>query len=287
MATSNHTSNFPSVYKVLRSLGHGGGGMNDGILIVRNRQTNEVQVEKKLDRKLMARDERYNEIGILIALDRNGLGHKNITRMLSFLAKPQLSFASVWIEYCDLGSMSGMINHYRCRQEWVAPEFAWHILNSLARAVNYCHYGPLDGSRRHNWNMIIHHDIKPDNVFLQTIPGRSWPRVKLGDFGAAEMLTEQNPLPQGGLAMTPGFVPPEAREYIGPENDIWAVGAVMHCVLTLKQVPEMCPALACYSTMICGVINSCMHPSYRGRIRSSDLPWVVKDAQRQENYGRS
>jgi serine/threonine protein kinase len=88
---------------------------------------------------------------------------------------------------------------------------------------------------------IVHRDIKPENLFL-TSDGR----VKLLDFGIARIDERREPVPgatQSGIPMgTPGFMAPEqARgrwDLVGPQSDIWSVGATMFTLLSGAIVPE-------------------------------------------------
>ena len=82
---------------------------------------------------------------------------------------------------------------------------------------------------------IVHRDIKPENLFVTTDA-----RVKVLDFGIAhleEPLDTQLRATQVGLAMgTPAFMAPEqARgrwDLVGPESDLWSLGATMFTLLT-------------------------------------------------------
>jgi serine/threonine-protein kinase len=85
---------------------------------------------------------------------------------------------------------------------------------------------------------IVHRDIKPENVFL-TREGT----VKVLDFGIARMRELQSArLTQtsAGAIGTPAFMPPEqARgrwDDVGPQSDIWAVGATMFTLLAGRLV---------------------------------------------------
>ena len=88
---------------------------------------------------------------------------------------------------------------------------------------------------------IVHRDIKPENLFL-TSDGR----VKVLDFGIAR-IDEQRGLAfgatQSGAPMgTPGFMAPEqARgrwDLVGPQSDIWSVGATMFTLLSGAAVHD-------------------------------------------------
>ena len=87
---------------------------------------------------------------------------------------------------------------------------------------------------------IVHRDVKPDNVFLTTAGV-----VKMLDFGIARMLEPGSASVTGtGRAMigTPAYMAPEQalgrRRDIGPQTDIWAVGATMFSLLSGEMVHE-------------------------------------------------
>ncbi len=88
---------------------------------------------------------------------------------------------------------------------------------------------------------IVHRDIKPENLFL-TSDGS----VKLLDFGIARIDERRELAPgatQSGIPMgTPGFMAPEqARgrwDLVGPQSDIWSVGATMFTLLSGATIHE-------------------------------------------------
>ena len=74
--------------------------------------------------------------------------------------------------------------------------------------------------------MIIHRDVKPDNLMEQEEDGR----IMLLDFGVASKPTKKD---TGTLVGTPGYASPE--QYLGkayPQSDIFALGATFHRLLT-------------------------------------------------------
>jgi eukaryotic-like serine/threonine-protein kinase len=88
---------------------------------------------------------------------------------------------------------------------------------------------------------IVHRDIKPENLFL-TSDGR----VKVLDFGIARIDEGGAPAARttqsGALMGTPGFMAPEqARgrwDLVGPQSDIWSVGATMFALLSGAAVHD-------------------------------------------------
>jgi serine/threonine protein kinase len=79
---------------------------------------------------------------------------------------------------------------------------------------------------------VIHRDVKPANIFLETVPGRAAGRVKLLDFGLARAThTGDAGLTQAGLVVgTPGYMAPEqARgQPLDPRCDLFSLGCVIH-----------------------------------------------------------
>ncbi len=88
-----------------------------------------------------------------------------------------------------------------------------------------------DGLARAHAHSIVHRDIKPANVFLD-----AYGQVRILDFGLA-MLAGQTRLTRTGTTMgTVAYMSPEqARgEQADARSDVWAVGAVLHEMLTGK-----------------------------------------------------
>lgn len=99
-----------------------------------------------------------------------------------------------------------------------APRF----LCCLASALAYLH----------NQKRIIHHDVKPANIILQS------GNVFLADFGLAAPMNETGPIRRMDLPtpMTPMYAPPEADSggRYKPSYDIWSLACVFTEIITVS-----------------------------------------------------
>jgi serine/threonine protein kinase len=86
---------------------------------------------------------------------------------------------------------------------------------------------------------VLHRDVKPENVFLTTDG-----RVKILDFGIAHAADPTGArVTQTGIQMgTPAFMAPEqARgrwDLVGPQSDVWGVGASLFTLLSGRMVHD-------------------------------------------------
>jgi len=83
---------------------------------------------------------------------------------------------------------------------------------------------------------VIHRDLKPDNVFIESAPGGS-DVVKVLDFGIAKLReTGDGSEPEGfgGCIGTPAYMSPEQcrDDAIDPRSDVYALGCVLFACLT-------------------------------------------------------
>jgi serine/threonine-protein kinase len=151
----------------------------------------------------------YREARVMGRLD-----HPNIVR--GYAVDEEQGWHYFAMEYIDGRSL----------QKWLAllgrisvPD-ALHVTLACADALGYAHRIE-----------VIHRDIKPDNILI-TRGGA----IKIADFGAVKLLTEDISLTQTGNGIgTPCYMPLEqarnAKEADG-RSDIYALGCVLYCTLT-------------------------------------------------------
>ena len=184
---------------------------------------------------------------------------------------PTFQSASLYLEYCELGTLHDLIKKYvehnkrNLREQAHMPEpFIWHVLESMASALQYIHHGiGSDGKQvelARVWPCIVHHDIKPDNIFLRKSESCHYPKIVLADFvrfswaipvfcmltssqGCASRHNEPDfSDKQGSFIGTPSFSPPECDRQVA-RADIWALGAVILSLCWLfARGPEESPA---------------------------------------------
>jgi serine/threonine protein kinase len=94
------------------------------------------------------------------------------------------------------------------------------LMARIARAVHYAHE-----------HQIVHRDLKPGNVMLTPDDA-----IRLTDFGVAKALEDEQSITLTGVMMgTPNYMAPEQVEdakRVGPEADIYGLGAICYHALT-------------------------------------------------------
>ncbi len=88
-------------------------------------------------------------------------------------------------------------------------------------------------------NLIIHRDIKPDNILVSGTDGIS--QIKLLDFGIANMISDEDDHPENVTGMTKAYASPE--QLIGRQtsisSDIYSLGVVLYELLAhCHPIPE-------------------------------------------------
>jgi hypothetical protein len=80
---------------------------------------------------------------------------------------------------------------------------------------------------------IIHCDLKPANLFVAKV-GDRYDFAKVLDFGLARLVVGHGHTTVEGIRGTPAFMPPEVikGEPVGPESDIYSMGAVLYWMIT-------------------------------------------------------
>ncbi|KZF26367.1 Pkinase-domain-containing protein [Xylona heveae TC161] len=120
-------------------------------------------------------------------------------------------------EFVNGGQMLDYIISHGRLKEKQARKFG----RQIASALDYCHR-----------NSIVHRDLKIENILISKTGD-----IKIIDFGLSNLFSPRNHLKTfcGSLY----FAAPEllqARQYVGPEVDVWSFGIVLY-VLVCGKVP--------------------------------------------------
>ncbi|KAI9259895.1 kinase-like domain-containing protein [Sporodiniella umbellata] len=143
------------------------------------------------------------------------LRHPNICQLKEYLAAGENYY--MFLEYIDGGQLLDYIVQHGKLKEKQARKFSRQIVSAL----DYCHR-----------NSIVHRDLKIENILITRSE-----QIKIIDFGLSNVYSPNRQLDTfcGSLY----FAAPEllqAKEYVGPEVDIWSFGVVLY-VLVCGRVP--------------------------------------------------
>ncbi|XP_020896872.1 calcium/calmodulin-dependent protein kinase type 1 isoform X2 [Exaiptasia diaphana] len=148
-----------------------------------------------------------------------GLEHENIVKLYAnFRSGKYLYFVMEFMEGGNL--FNDMMERHRYSEKEAAS-----ILRQVLEALQYLH------SKR-----IVHRDIKPDNILLQSkrSPDSRQPIIaKIGDFGFAVRLPKDSDVIHCQAKGAPMFLAPETilEDPIGCPVDIWSCGVLLHTMI--------------------------------------------------------
>ena len=232
------------------------------------------------------REQLNAEISIL-----GSLRHPNI---VAYYHRDHLKTSSelhMYMEYCGGGDLAAHIKNLRNANRKAPEEFVWMIFSQLVTALYRCHYGkdappvgsnvmaptPAEegGLRRKTEVMILHRDLKPDNIFLGEDD-----TVKLGDFGLSKLMHCHDYA--STYVGTPYYMSPEicAAEKYTLQSDVWSLGCIMYELCTTKppfdakshfelitkiKAGRFEPIGSTYSPELASVISSCLKTNPRLR----------------------
>ncbi|HAM03800.1 MAG TPA: hypothetical protein DCQ30_16480 [Acidimicrobiaceae bacterium] len=201
-------------YRLERLLGHGGmadvyravdesGGPPVAIKVVRS---TDPELARRITREAKA-VEGFDHPG-LVRLLGSGVHDRHAYMVMELVEGPTLA--------------------ERLRRGPLAPDRCATLGASLADALAYVH-----------GRGVVHRDVKPANVLLG--PGS---RVRLADFGIAQVLDASAATVTGTTLGTAAYMAPEqlGHHRVGPEADLWALGAMLLECMTGERAFEGTPA---------------------------------------------
>lgn len=200
----------------------GAGGMGD-VYAARNTWTGREVALKLLQPRahepaVLARFFREARIG-------STLDHPNIVRVYD-LGRAE---DGAWFIVQEL-LRGESLDHRLAEQGPLAPALALELLVPIASALVATHA-----------RGVVHRDLKPANIFLRHSPG-GWTPVLI-DFGISKIIPRNERDAQqlaeltlaGDFLGTPAYMSPEQVEGepdLGPQADVWSLGAVLYRTLT-------------------------------------------------------
>src|SRR4051794_29763569 len=141
---------------------------------------------------------------------------------------------------------------------------------------------------------VVHRDLKPDNILLQTVDGRL--ETRLTDFGVARILNTPSMTTPNAVVGTPHYMSPEAFHSSSPSpaTDVYALGVLLYELVTgrppydsdsipdlmrrhMDGHPERPPGIP---EQLWDVIMSCMELKPRLRPSAAELVADLSDTAR-------
>lgn len=231
-------TNIADEYESLDVIGKGSYGT---VRRVRQKSDGRVLVRKEIEYTSLNTHERNQIISELRILRE--LNHDHIVKYYRHDHVIESKCIHIYMEYCDGGDLARVITNFKKNRERVPEEFIWLVLVQTLLALYRCHYGieapkvnlftteTPEEPRIDFETVIIHRDIKPDNIFLLN-NGKT---VKVGDFGLAKMLTSTSDFAKTYVG-TPYYMSPEVLmdNPYSPVCDIWSLGCVLYELCALQ-----------------------------------------------------
>ncbi|KJX92492.1 hypothetical protein TI39_contig5844g00001 [Zymoseptoria brevis] len=266
-------------YDKVKSLAKG--GMSTAINVVKSRSSGRLFVQKCVEVRQPTQMKRFcAELDTLLRIKQSGIS-TNLNILAEFQASNHSPEAIVILEYCDMGSLEGLIKSYISKGRCSPEAMAWNVLLGVGKALAFLHHGDSGQGRDPTWDMTFHLDLKPCNIFLSSTGGRyGFPRVVLADFGCSvkisqvvrgeehlffQMCGSSDWFPPEGVGQTP-------LPHYGVKTDIWQLGATIHALcLGIYAKPNrmvLCTAAPCgryYSAMLNRSVAHLTH--YNSQVR--------------------
>jgi WD40 repeat protein/tRNA A-37 threonylcarbamoyl transferase component Bud32 len=196
-------------YEFIRVLGRGGMGV---VYQARHRKLNRVVALKMIlagGHAGVEQEQRFLAEAEAVA----HLQHRNIVQIFESGTYQRLPYFT--LEYVPGGSLADKV-----REAPLAPGVAARIVEQMAEGMAYAHQ-----------RGVIHRDLKPDNVLLD-----SDGTPKITDFGLAKRISEPGMTHSGAVMGTPSYMAPEQAagntRAIGPLTDVYGIGAVLYRLVT-------------------------------------------------------
>ncbi|KAL1924584.1 uncharacterized protein VTP21DRAFT_4238 [Calcarisporiella thermophila] len=206
------TAQMDAQYEPLEVIGTGSFGL---IRKIRRKSDNKILARKELSFRQMTDKERQqlvSEVNIL-----RELRHPNIVRYYERFVDKERGYIYIIMEYCGGGDLAAVIRRAKKEGKFISEDVIWQLFTQIIMALHECHTPKAERS------IILHRDLKPDNVFLDSNNS-----VKLGDFGLSRVLGPDREFAVTYVG-TPYYMSPELinESSYNTKSDIWALGCLL------------------------------------------------------------
>lgn len=232
-------------WRLLKSLVNPDGGFNGGIDLVDNKVNGELAVRKRLCAHPSIADHdsvRWRREMLVI----RKLSHPNIPYYIDGFFTSRKG--SLYMQPCRLGSVAKWLDTER--KDYLSPAMQeyllWHILHQVAEAILYMQTGFQNladanrstRDRARGWIVLVHGDIRPDQIFLNNPPNGPVVSALLGDFGFAQFIKPWHRTEvHDGPGCESSSKAPEFPCEISEATDIFGLGATAQLYLNQRERP--------------------------------------------------
>jgi len=215
-------------YVVKKRIGGGGSGTT---YLVKNVKTDKETVVKSI--RYSSPEEEENackEFDVLKTVD-----HPNIVKIIASWNDTNRQTYYYEMEYFPKGDLGTDLKRRLGFQNYFSEKDAMDIFIQGIEALKFLHYN--------NKTVIIHRDIKPQNLFIDNDKETGKFVLHIADFGIVKVFSEKN-YKVMTICGTPMYIAPEILKAIEskqvnvvytPNVDVFAFGCVMYELLTLSS----------------------------------------------------
>lgn len=234
-------------YTILKELGRGGCG---AVYLARHDSSGEELALKVMLPKVR-NDPGAMDYFLRETRNTKALDHPNVVALKENGCSQGVYFFTM--EFCNGGSVDKLVKRQPDRR--LPIKTALEITLQALEGLSYAHQAPIPYVKlASGWGSgqgLVHRDLKPHNLFIATVGGKS--TIKIADFGLAKAFDQAGLSGQtasGAFMGSPVFMPRQLVlnfRYAQPDVDVWAMAASLYYMITgtypREPRPDMDPWL--------------------------------------------